>query len=155
VEPPAAAPDVETQPPRSSRAATRAPTSSHRAVAAPQKPRPPGLREELRALESVQSALQTGRANDAAHALDGYERTFPRGELALEADVLGVEVAFAQGDRERARRQARELLGRPDASRYRSRLMALAPEANQSSVEHPQGGVNSGSADINEAEVHR
>jgi hypothetical protein len=151
VQPRAAAPDVEPTP-LSARAAKRPPAPLHRSVSAPRKARPPGLREELRALESVKGALEGGRASDAAHALDGYERTFPRGELALEADVLGVEVAFAQGDRERAERQARELLARPDAVRYRSRLMALAPAANE---KRPEGGVNLGSADIDEAEVHR
>jgi hypothetical protein len=91
------------------------------------------LRAELRALEAVQSALRAGRAAAAEQALDDYFQRFPRGELALEAELSRVDLALARGDRELARARARELLARPDGARYRARLAALGMERDSSS----------------------
>jgi hypothetical protein len=87
------------------------------------------LRAELRLLEAAQAALRGNRANDAARLLDDYARRFPNGELRLEAELLGVDVSLARGDRARALASARELLGRPGAAQYRERLDALLNEA--------------------------
>jgi hypothetical protein len=83
------------------------------------------LAAEMRAIENVQTLLGWGQAQQAEAALRDYRASFPHGELALEADLLNVDVALAQGDLARARALARDLLERPGASRYRARLSSL------------------------------
>jgi hypothetical protein len=84
-----------------------------------------GLRAELRAVEAIQQALRAGRAGDAERRLDDYSRRFPRGELALEVELLRIDLDVARGDRAGARAHARALVARPEAARYRERLEAL------------------------------
>jgi hypothetical protein len=89
------------------------------------------LGEEVRAIESIQALLGWGDAERAAGELAAYRQRFPQGALALEADVLDIDVALARGERGRARELARVLLERPEARRYRPRLEALAEGSNQ------------------------
>ena len=89
-----------------------------------------GLRAELSAVEGIQRALRAGRNGDAERQLADHARRFPRGELALEADLLRVDLDVARGDLERARSRARALLARADATRYRARLEALTRHAD-------------------------
>jgi hypothetical protein len=84
-----------------------------------------GLRAELRALEMSRGALHSGRTNDAALGLEEYARRFPDGELALEAELLRIDVALARGESARARALSHELLSRAGGERYRDRLDAL------------------------------
>jgi hypothetical protein len=84
-----------------------------------------GLRAELRAVEAIQQALRAGRADDAERQLGDYSRRFPRGELALEAELLRIDLDVARGDRAGARARARALIARPEAARYRERLEEL------------------------------
>jgi hypothetical protein len=84
-----------------------------------------GLRAELSAVESVQRALRAGQISEAERGLAAYSRRFPSGELALEAELLRVDLDAARGDLDRARAHARTLLARPGAARYRARLEAL------------------------------
>jgi len=83
------------------------------------------LSEELRALEGVQTLVRAGRANEAERALRDYTRRFPNGELELEAELLGLDVSLARGERERTRQRVSELRARPGAASYRERLDAL------------------------------
>jgi hypothetical protein len=87
--------------------------------------RGPGLAAEVRAIESIQTLLGWGQVQQAAEAVAHYRRQFPNGELALEADLLDVDVALAAGDRAKAKQLARALLARPAAARYRTRLEAI------------------------------
>ena len=90
------------------------------------------LAAEVRSIERIQTLLGWGQSEDASRALAGYRREFPRGELVLEADLLEVDVALARGERDTARRLARTLLERPEASRYRARLGELLEAADGS-----------------------
>jgi hypothetical protein len=87
-----------------------------------------GLLEEVRFLEEVSALLKAEQSERAARALTRYERRYPEGELAIEAALLRVELALAQGERSRGLQLARELLARPAASRYRARLSRLLGE---------------------------
>jgi hypothetical protein len=140
--PPADAPRIEVahtepSPPKS---ATRRPRASAHVAAQPQPQRSEaqGLRAELQALEAVQNALRIGHAQRAADALAAYSRRFPAGELEREAELLGVDIALARGDRELARARARELLAKPDGARYRERLEALGIESSGSAHGLPE-----------------
>lgn len=94
--------------------------------------RSPGLAEEIQAIESIQTLLAWGQAEQAYRALTAYRRDFSRGELLLEAELLEVDVALARGDRRAARQLAHTLLERPAASRYRARLGELLERADGS-----------------------
>jgi len=112
-------------------------------VSAPAAVQPPhstaqGLRAELQALEAVQSALRAQQAQLAADALVAYFCRFPAGELEREAELLGVDIALARGDRKLARERARELLAKPDGARYRQRLDALGIESSGSAHGAPE-----------------
>src|SRR5262249_2527530 len=98
------------------------------------------LRAELRALEAVQRALADGRVEDAARELEAYGAHFPHGQLALEAQLSGVDVALARGQRELARERAAALLAQSGGIRYRERLATLFESAQGTAP----GGVQSG-----------
>lgn len=87
------------------------------------------LGAELRALERSQRALAQGSSSEAQQALDDYTARFPQGELAMEAELLQIDVLVARGERQRARELARELALRPQAARYRERLQMLLRRA--------------------------
>lgn len=91
-----------------------------------------GLRAELLAVEAIQRALRAGHDSDAERQLADYARRFPRGELALEAELLRVDLDVARGNLGRARTRARQLLARSDAARYRRRLEALTQNTDGS-----------------------
>jgi hypothetical protein len=120
-------------PPPEPRRQRHAAVSPRRDAAEKAPPSPPdrSLRAELRALEAVQQTLAAGRAADAARALDRYHEQFPGGELALEAELLGVDVALGTGQKQLARARAAALLGRGDGARYRDRLNALLKSADE------------------------
>jgi len=84
-----------------------------------------GLLAEVRALEAVSAAIAAGEAQRAARELAGYRHRFPRGELAIEADVLAIQIAAASGDGEAASAGAGRLLARPEAAHYHARVRAL------------------------------
>jgi hypothetical protein len=109
--------------------------TGHAPQAEPQAPAGGGLLEEVRALDRVRASLGAGQTSQATRQLDLYRRTFPRGELTLESDVLGIDVALAAGKREHALALAHVLLMRPSASRYHARLRTLLAEANGSNPE--------------------
>jgi hypothetical protein len=84
-----------------------------------------GLLAEVRALEAVSTAIDAGQPGRAARELAAYRRRFAQGELAIEADVLAIQIAVARGDRETASAGAERLLARPEADHYRARVRAL------------------------------
>jgi TolA-binding protein len=81
-----------------------APTNS---VATVQHPR---FTEELRAFEGAHTAFTRGDLSSAETALGNYLRDFPGGALALEADVLRIELLHARGNAPALRTRARSFL---------------------------------------------
>jgi hypothetical protein len=84
-----------------------------------------GLLAEVRAIEAVNAAISAGHARLAAREIEAYRRRFPRGELAIEADVLEVQIATLRGEHATARAAAKQLLARPEAQHYRARVGSL------------------------------
>jgi hypothetical protein len=111
--------------PTRSNAAARRSSRTH-ADRNPAEPAYHSLREELRALEQLQTELRRGRLDAAERALSAYESRFPRGKLAPEAELLAIDLDLSRGRRARAITRARALLARPDGARYRERLTALS-----------------------------
>jgi hypothetical protein len=95
-------------------------------------PRSPGntnssaLRAELSALDAVRSTLASGDAQGALVFLDAYARTFPRGHLRLEAEVVRIEALRLAGHGREAEVRAREFLRRHPNSVFATRVRALA-----------------------------
>jgi hypothetical protein len=111
-----------------------------------------GLLAEVRALEAVSSAIGAGQADRAARELAAYRRRFARGELAIEAEVLAIQIAVARGDDAAASVGAERLLARPEAEHYRARVRSLLERRGQ-----PSGSAkreNVGDARSNDAAAH-
>jgi hypothetical protein len=89
------------------------------------------LAAEVRAIEHIQALLAWGETEPARGALADYRQRFPKGELALEADLLSVDIAVSSGERDEAKRLAQALLERPAASRYRERLNAMLEDGSK------------------------
>ncbi|HTV18453.1 MAG TPA: hypothetical protein VMG12_07275 [Polyangiaceae bacterium] len=144
--------EAPSEPPRATARVTssREPTRPRRSTTHETKPSAAdtdGLRAELIAVEAIQHALRAGKNSDAERQLAAYSKRFPRGELALEAELLGIDLDVAKGNLQSARAKARELLGRADASRYRTRLEALTRSSEL--------GLKRRGAHIGEAEENR
>ncbi|MDC0744554.1 hypothetical protein [Polyangium mundeleinium] len=112
------APAEPTAPPKGKRApAAPAPSASADRAAR--------LAAELQALRVAREALASGDGPRTLHALDDYATRFPRGHLALEAEVLRIEALSRAGDASAAARARRFLEAHPQ-SPYAERLRPLA-----------------------------
>jgi hypothetical protein len=111
-----------------------------------------GLLAEVRALEAVSASIGAAQLDRAVRELDAYRRRFGRGELAIEADVLAIQIAAARGDDAAANAGAERLLARPEAEHYRARVQALLEgEVPASSAAHRE---NAERARSNEPATH-
>jgi len=84
------------------------------------------LRAELAALDAVRSALANGDSVGALSFLDAYFRTYPRGRLNPEAEVLRIESLARGGRNSTARMYAKEFLRRHPNSVFAARVQFLA-----------------------------
>jgi hypothetical protein len=87
---------------------------------------PGTLTHELAALDAARAKLADGDAKSALALLDIYGETFPRGGLALEAEVLRIDALAKSGQREAARRRANAFLRLHPTSVLASRVRAEA-----------------------------
>lgn len=83
------------------------------------------LAAEVGALDDARSALASGSADSALHALDAYDRRFPRHRLGPEAKVLRIEVLLAQGRRQQALQLGDELLAADPDGAYAQHVRSL------------------------------
>jgi len=84
------------------------------------------LRAELAALDAVRSTLANDDALGALSFLAAYFRTFPRGRLHLEAEVLRIDALAKAGRLDAAKRHAREFLKRHANSVLAARVQPYA-----------------------------
>jgi hypothetical protein len=85
---------------------------------------PSALAAELAALDIARSRLNAGDANGALLRLDEYTRAYPRGRLALEAEVLRIDALSRSGQRAAAAKRAATFLKRHPNSVLASRVRA-------------------------------
>ncbi|HEX4339448.1 MAG TPA: hypothetical protein VH062_26260 [Polyangiaceae bacterium] len=118
--------DDRRAPPRVPFTAKRAPTVEAARAATTQVVEPTNLSDELRAFELAQGAFARADLSTASAALEQYQREYAHGTLALEADVLRIEILAARGDVAGAHEKARAFLAAnptaPAARRVRSLL---------------------------------
>jgi hypothetical protein len=81
-----------------------------------------GLNEELALLDKARFAVRSGHPSDALARLDEHSARFPKGSLALEAQVLRVQALAGAGRREEASRRAKRILSRSPNSVVAQRL---------------------------------
>jgi len=84
------------------------------------------LRAELAALDAVRTTLASGDAVRALALLDTYFRTFHRGRLHLEAEVLRMDALAKDGRTDAARTYAKEFLARHPNSVLAARVQSFA-----------------------------
>jgi hypothetical protein len=84
------------------------------------------LRAELAALDAVRSTLANDDAAGALSFLDAYFRTFPRGRLHLEAEVLRIDALAKSGRLDAAKRYAQEFLKRNPNSVLTARVQPFS-----------------------------
>ena len=80
------------------------------------------LADEVDAVDAARSALARGEARSALAVLDAYARAYPRGRLALEAEVLRIHALDKSGQAESARRRAELFLRHHPKSVLASRV---------------------------------
>ncbi|HEY3498305.1 MAG TPA: hypothetical protein VGK73_26605 [Polyangiaceae bacterium] len=86
------------------------------------------LAAELAALDAARSKLGSGDAEGALALLADYSRTYPRGRLALEAEVLRIDALAKSGQSALATRRAEAFLRRHPNSVLASRVRGYLPE---------------------------
>jgi hypothetical protein len=88
-----------------------APTVEAPAPKADPRPAASGaLAAELSELDHARSKLADGDAKGALAVLDDYARTYPRGRLGLEAEVLRIDALAQSGDMRAAKKRAEAFL---------------------------------------------
>jgi outer membrane protein assembly factor BamD (BamD/ComL family) len=70
------------------------------------------LTAELGALDMARSKLASGDARGALVVLDDYARTYPRGRLGLEAEVLRIDALSRAGETGAAKKRAEAFVKR-------------------------------------------
>ncbi|HWA73453.1 MAG TPA: outer membrane protein assembly factor BamD [Polyangiaceae bacterium] len=86
------------------------------------------LTAELAAIEKARSALSAGDASGALSQLDAYSRTYPRGRLALEAEVLRIDALARSGQRDAAKKRAEQFVRRHPNSVLNARVRGYLGE---------------------------
>ena len=90
-----------------------APTAEAPAPKADARPASSGvLSAELGELDRARSQLADGDPKGALAVLDDYARTYPRGRLGLEAEVLRIDALAQSGDMQAAKKRAEAFLKR-------------------------------------------
>ena len=84
------------------------------------------LRAELAALDAVRSTLANDDSVGALSFLDAYFRTYPRGRLQPEAEVLRIDALAKGGRSDAARQYAQEFLRRHPTSLLAPRVQSYA-----------------------------
>ena len=113
-------------------AATPVATTPAATTATPRHPAASSLEVQIAAMDHARASLTAGDASGSLRALDKYDRDFPRGAFAQEANVLRVEALTASGDLAAARALATRLLAANPNSPYARRIRAVtgAPPSN-------------------------
>ncbi len=86
------------------------PVARRHRVAMEEAPVP--LSRELASLDAARAALARGDSTRALALLDRYTRTYPRGRLDMEAEVLRIDALAESGRSDAAHARAREFLRR-------------------------------------------
>ena len=106
--------------------ATNSPAALPPAPTRASAPSNSALRAELAALDAVRSTLANDDPAGALSFLGAYFRTFPRGRLGLEAEVLRIDAQVKAGRLDIAKRHAREFLKRHPTSMLTARVRPYA-----------------------------
>jgi hypothetical protein len=80
------------------------------------------LSAELGVLDAARSKLAAGDARGALVVLDEYAKTYPRGHLGLEAEVLRIDALSRAGETSAARKRAEAFLKRHPKSVLAARV---------------------------------
>jgi len=111
---------------------------SERRTTKPAKASEPGevpvahsLAQEVAAIDQVRAAAQAHDAPSMLRLLNDYQREFPNGALATEAQVLLVEALVRSGQKAAAIPLGRQLLNAAPSGPHSVRIRALLPELKE------------------------
>jgi hypothetical protein len=125
IEPPAAAP-VEPLPPAPANSQATLPRGSKGSSEANAAPERGDLREEIRLIDAVRSALAAHAPAEAQSLLKRYAARFPGGTFAQEAAVLRIEALEQSGQHQKARALSRDFQSKHPSSPLSERLRRLS-----------------------------
>lgn len=126
IDPPSVSPaDLPTAPSVALSAGSASPSTRAPGVAAGHTEPPSSVTDEIAAFDRARSALEAGEIERAIGLLDAYERRFPAGTFAQEAEVLRVKALAAKGDRAGARRSGERFLAAHPTSPHAPRIRAI------------------------------
>lgn len=123
---PAAAPEAPPAPSVAPLPATNPERPQPTAVRSVARTSNSGLRDEIAALDAVRSSLTNNDPVGALSFLAAYFRSFPRGRLHPEAEVLRIDALAKAGHKESAQRHARDFLKRHPNSLLTARVRPYA-----------------------------
>jgi len=83
------------------------------------------LAEEMAAINLVHAALASRDATAALKRIDEYERGYPTGLLAVEAEVLRIDALSLLGNRGEVEWRSRRFLGEQPDSPYARRVRSV------------------------------
>jgi hypothetical protein len=83
------------------------------------------LSDELNALDAARTLLAHGDASGALSRLDAYSRTYSKGRLQVEAEVLRIDALKKNGNSDLAKKRAENFLRKHPNSVLASRVRAL------------------------------
>jgi hypothetical protein len=86
------------------------------------------LAAEIAALDTVRRAIAAGDYVGALREADAYPRSFPQGQLAVDADALAVEALAVSGKRAAARARAERFLAKYPNDPHAARIRTLIAE---------------------------
>jgi hypothetical protein len=84
------------------------------------------LGAQVALLDAARTAAAAGAFGEALSLTDRYQREFPTGELAPDAEVVAIEALAAQGDDDALRERVARFLARYPADPHVARVKALA-----------------------------
>lgn len=85
------------------------------------------LGAQVALLDAARAAARTGQASQALALTNRYQRQFPAGELAPDAEVVAIEALAAEGDRATLAGRIARFLARYPSDPHAARVRALAP----------------------------
>ncbi len=85
------------------------------------------LGAQVALLDAARAAALSGAASEALALTDRFQHQFPRGELAPDAEVVGIEALAAEGERSTLTARIERFLARYPSDPHAERVKALLP----------------------------
>jgi hypothetical protein len=106
-------------------------SAEHQPSASTKPVEPSRLGAELDSVDHARAALGGGNARQALRELASYERSYPKGQLGLEVEMLRMEAYALLGDKPRARALAAHILSAPVSPLHAARAREIYNDGSE------------------------